>query len=75
MGWTTDESSFIPQQVQRFFHSPVALGPSQPPTDLVPTTDSPKVKRSEREADHLCTSSVKFKVNGAIPSLLTSLVV
>jgi len=72
MGWTTEDSLFIPQQVQRLFRSPVsrlALGHSQPPTDWVPRTNSPKVKRSEREADHLRTSSAKFKVNGTIPSL------
>ena len=72
MGWTTEESLFIHQQVQRIFHSPLsrlALGPTQPPTDWVLKADSPKVKRSEREADHLRTSSAKFKMNGAITSL------
>ena len=56
MGRTSEELLFIPQQVHRFFHSPVsrlALGHSQPP-------DSPDVKRSEREADHLRTSIAKI---------------
>jgi hypothetical protein len=45
------------------------LRPTQPPTQLVPGTLSPGVKRPGREADHLPPSSVDVKNGGAVPPL------
>jgi hypothetical protein len=46
-----------------------ALGPTQPPIQLVQGTLSLGVKRPKREADHSPSSSAEVKIRGAITPL------
>jgi hypothetical protein len=46
-----------------------ALGPTQPPIQLMSRALSPRVKRPEREADRSAPSSTEAKNGGAIPPL------
>jgi hypothetical protein len=57
----------------KFFHPSFsktaiqALGPTQPPIQLVPEAISPRVKRPGSEADHSLSSNAEDKNDGTIP--------
>jgi hypothetical protein len=51
------------------FQTVPALGPTQPPSQLVLRAVLPEVKRSEREADYSPVSSAEIKNGGTKPLL------